>query len=213
MKQLIVQHSKFTFFAFLLVAAALLVSAVLPASLLESTQHSTGLPAEVSQDTRLNLQQFLDRHPNVVVISLLSLDFQGNVRNPRAVIIASPQIQNQYTAETDRFPIFSKNKKQNNEMISLIYGKTLCVPSSQSVFYEKYNLKGLIELSCRFPMSPIGRLAGYLAIHFAKNPSEAELKQTLRDADLLAISIYLKEVHETKDYMTASVQSTLQVVK
>lgn len=171
---------------------------MLPDELFSVNHKVTGFTRKIQPQTIKAIQQYTARHPTIASVAVLSLDFQHNARLPMLRITPNAMVAarlKEMPLKTGVVPIFAENKPQNDEMALLLSGSFSCVNSDQGKFAQIYKLQDILEASCRIPLTPsVGRLVGYLSLHFTKTPSSKELKQIEADTKILAVTIYYNEM-------------------
>jgi hypothetical protein len=186
------------FIAVGIVVCSTAIILILPNKLFLAKHEITGFTQEMQPQTIKAIQQYTLRHPGIASVGIISLDFQHNIRKPLLRITPSIVVDDrlkQMAFETSTVPIFTQDKLQNNEMTALLISSFSCENSDQGKFAQIYKLQDILKLSCRIPLTPsVGRLVGYLSIHFTKAPTITELKNIEKDGKLLAVTIYYNEM-------------------
>lgn len=178
----------------------------LPERVVSPKRPSYALPEVLSEATKTELKRYADRWKNIAIITVLSLDFNHNERVALYNVVPNKHVDDRMTAykrerSTDKeygriSPIFSTNKVHNTDILRVVTGKFACVDGSTSLFAELYDLQDTIISTCRMPIDPsVGRVVGYLAIHFVAPPlSPSQIKQIEIDTKVLVTTIYFNEI-------------------
>lgn len=161
----------------------------------------------VSPESARMISQFMKKHSEVALFTVLSFDLSLNVRKPifrdfNSNVVKAYIDQDASQGIDGSLPIFIRdNVKSNNQMISLIQGEYSCSPVGDGGIVKVYpGLKDVIKVSCRVPIPPAwsGGAKGYIAIHIDREIDQTQMEILKLDLMTLAMYIYNTDVEGEK---------------
>ena len=167
--------------------------------ILADSKISYGLPNKLSEQAQHQVQLYSNRWPQLASLSLVSFDFSKNQRVTVMRVTPDPytkQVLDARDIDADTpIPIFTNNVNQNHTMETIIGGQFACEQSKKSPWVKSMFLDEYLVNSCRTPIDPtVGRVAGYLVLHFKSQMTPADLARLQKDTQLLATMIYFDDV-------------------
>ena len=152
--------------------------------------------ATLSPQSVSAVNDFLKKHPEVHFMTVLSMDFQRNMRRPVSRHFNNTKVKSivsgyEASGTDGSTPIFLTDAvANNNQMVSLINGEFSCSKFEDGQLARLMpDLKPFVKLSCRVPIPPSWSTGtmGYIVVHLDNGPQQLEVLKL----DLMALSMYI----------------------
>lgn len=159
---------------------------------------------ELTSETKIKITETVSKFPTMIAgIQVVNINFKKNTRTASYSFISEPLLkqaiddfQNSSIADT---PIFNDNQTNNRRVVSLINGKFICTPYSDTVAVKTYaKASSVVTHICSVSIPPhYGKFSGYLNIYIKHKPDGIEIEMLRQLATELSNQIYINDIlHE-----------------
>lgn len=148
------------------------------------------------------VNDFLKRHPEVLMLSLLDADPETNTRKVIARFSLDQDVLSAIEQETKGLPgigngpLFTADPENNLQVLAIINGEFKCAKTSGIVLRVFPEFSKRVVWQCRVPVPPaFNKATGWMTLHLSKWPLTADQEFDLKSDSLtMANDYYNREV-------------------
>lgn len=154
-------------------------------------------------DGKRLIQEFVRKHPEVGMVTLIDADPVSNTRRPVYRVYNNDKVKQIITdaieaGQTGIQPLFNSDPKNNEQMLAIISGEFSCSPVKEGgIAYAFPQIVGTVVMTCRAPLPPaFNKATGWFSIHLIKQLTPQELDKLKFDALSMSLAYYNAEIAE-----------------
>lgn len=152
---------------------------------------------KLSKNTIKELESSVSRSGLIVGVQVVLVNFQNNTRYVIHTYTDNPGLADMYNKFIDsnitqEFPLFDSDRVDNNRLIALINGESICYDFDTSII-PRYlpEINRYIDTICSTGIPPFyGKFTGMIVLYLTRSPSPEEVFQVKNLAKKLSVTIF-----------------------
>lgn len=160
-----------------------------------------GISFRVGKDSQARIKKFIDYEPEIVAMSVSSIDIRLNIRRvlhyyaDDTLGVSKDEVKRDLEI-IQNLPLFTTDDANNRQIIKLINGQFSCVGySSTTVAKVTPALHPGVVTACRISLPPYyGYFSGFITAYLQYDPSLDEQLRLKTEMNAIATEIYFRDV-------------------